>query len=274
MAASWAEFLANASAGVLEPALLDWLPRQRWFGAKTRTIESLHATNWVELAQSGARKRASFSANGDREAAPLLPALFFFDVAYFGGSSETYQIPLGIEIGADLDALMAEHPESIIVRMTTASGPAALYDASAREDFHQELLRLIAGNATLPLFDAGRSAREPAAAMPISPPASASPAAQPEASSEVTSPAPLPAPLSAQPGDAAAPPRTDGPISQSAGGLRLQPRESPSAGDVLPEEAGWMHAHRARFRPNGLLKNYHRAMSSGRAVKYVDSFRR
>jgi maltose alpha-D-glucosyltransferase/alpha-amylase len=236
MAASWAEFLANASAGVLEPALLDWLPRQRWFGAKTRTIESLHASNWVELAHDGTGRRVGFSANGGGDAAPLLPALFFFDVAYFGGSSETYQIPLGLGIGADLDAITAEHPESIIVRMTTAAGPAAVYDASAREDFHQELLRLIARNATLPLFDAGRSAREPVAAVPISPPVGALPAVQREADSEVSSPAPVPAPLSAQPGDAAAPPRTDGPISQSASGLRLQPRESPSAGDALPED--------------------------------------
>ena len=46
---------------------------------------------------------------------------------------------------------------------------------------------------------------------------------------------PAPAPLSAQPGEAAAPPRTEVPPTQSAGGQRLQPRESPSAGDVLPE---------------------------------------
>ena len=44
-----------------------------------------------------------------------------------------------------------------------------------------------------------------------------------------------PAPLSAQPGEAAAPPRTEAPQPQTAGARRLQPRESPSAGDRAPE---------------------------------------
>jgi maltose alpha-D-glucosyltransferase/alpha-amylase len=44
-----------------------------------------------------------------------------------------------------------------------------------------------------------------------------------------------PAPLSAQPGDAAAPPRADTPPTQSSGARQLQPRESPSAGNLLPE---------------------------------------
>ena len=119
--------------------------------------------------------------------------------------------------------------------MTTAAGTAAVYDATAREDFHQDLLRLIARNATLPVsrrrhVGAGargrndrRSARGRSSRRfsPRQPPAFA---------------CSVPAPLSAQPGEAAAPPRTDAPSTQSAGGQRLQPRESPSAGDVLPED--------------------------------------
>ena len=70
-------------------------------------------------------------------------------------------------MGADLDGVMAELPESIIAKMTTASGPAAVYDATVREEFHQELLRLIARNATLPLSDASSTSPE-AASMSIS----------------------------------------------------------------------------------------------------------
>ena len=151
LAASWAEFLATAGAGVLEPALRDWLPRQRWFGAKTRSIESVQASGWVEFARDGAAGLADFAAAGETQAGALSPALFFFNVTYFNGPPDRYQIPLAIGAGGDLDAVMAEHPESIIAKMTTAGGTAAVYDATVHEDFHQELLRLIAGNTTLPV---------------------------------------------------------------------------------------------------------------------------
>jgi maltose alpha-D-glucosyltransferase/alpha-amylase len=249
MATSWAEFVLNASAGILEPAMLDWLPRQRWFGSKTRTIESMHAASWVELASVGAEGPTGFAANSDGDTAVLLPALFFFEVIYFDGSSEMYQIPLAIGTGADFDAVTSEHPESIIARMTTAAGPAALYDATVREDFHQALLRLVARNATLPISDAGASTKDPAVTISVSPPVDASPAVQPEAGAGVSPPAP--APLSAQPGEAATPPRTDAPITQSAGGQRLQPRESPSAGQLLPE-GGRLDARASRAFPPDL----------------------
>jgi maltose alpha-D-glucosyltransferase/alpha-amylase len=234
LATSWTEFLANAGAGILEPALLDWFPRQRWFGAKTRTIESLRANSWVELRPDGS---VAFPTTGDDTSTALFPALFFFDVTYNGGSSETYQLPLAIGVGADFDGEMAEHPESIIAKMTTASGPAAVYDATVREEFHQELLQLIARNATLPLSDASSTSPE-AASMSISPRTDGTLADLPvDGTVAIATPAaaPAPAPLSAQPGEATTPPRTDGPNVPSASGHRLQPRESPSAGDVLPE---------------------------------------
>jgi maltose alpha-D-glucosyltransferase/alpha-amylase len=228
---SWSQFLAIAGAGVLEPALRDWLPRQRWFGAKTRTIESVHASGWVELARDGAAGLRDFAVAGDAQTGALSPALFFFDVSYFNGPPDRYVIPLAIGAGSDLDAVITEHPESIIAKMTTAGGNAAVYDATVREDFRQELLRLLAGNATLPVAEAGSLAAKAAAPMPAAGPADGTAAVQAQGGAVV----PAPAPLSAQPGEAAAPPRTDAPGTQSAGAQRLQPRESPSAGDVLPE---------------------------------------
>lgn len=45
-----------------------------------------------------------------------------------------------------------------------------------------------------------------------------------------------PVPLSAQPGEAPAPPRSAVPAASSAGAQRLQPRESPTAGNPMPLE--------------------------------------
>ena len=261
LARSWAELLAS----VLEPALLDWLPRQRWFGAKTRTIETVHASRWVELAPNRAgAESAPFEAAGSAEVTALPPALFFFDVSYFSGPSDTYHIPLAVGIGADLDRVMAEHPESIVARMTTAAGNAAVYDATLCEDFNQEMLRLIAGNATLPIAEGARLAVEPGTA-PAVPTSYEKLAAELQASPGI----PAPAPLSAQPGEAAASPRTDVPSTPSAGGQRLQPRESPSAGDVLPEGER-LDARASRAFPAELAtQKLSSRASQGRAVQYI-----
>jgi maltose alpha-D-glucosyltransferase / alpha-amylase len=221
---SWADFLASTGPAILEPAFRDWLPKRRWFGAKTRTIESVRANSWVELPS----KHGSLTPGGESEAEPVQPALFFFDVHYFEGLPDVYQIPLAISSGAALEEIAAKRPESIVARLNSATGPVILHDALAREDFHQELLELIAANATLAVSQEGKaSSGSDAAAELALDSGEEKPAETPIAVS--------PAPLSAQPGEAAAPPRTDAPATQTTGGRRLQPRESPSAGDSVPE---------------------------------------
>jgi len=220
---SWTEFLAGSAPSILH-ALRDWLPRKRWFGAKTRTIESLRVRSWVELPPHP----EGFSASGESEIAALRPALFFFDVHYFEGPPDLYQIPLAVSGEAALNNIAERSPDSIVARLASATGPVILHDAVASEAFHRELLALIASNATLPVAREGQTPSPSDAALASSHgTAEAVPADGPLALS--------PAPLSAQPGDAAAPPRTDAPATPSAGARRLQPRESPSAGDSVPQ---------------------------------------
>jgi maltose alpha-D-glucosyltransferase/alpha-amylase len=248
LTASWTEFLANTGTAILEQALIDWLPRRRWFGSKTRTIESVHVRNWVELDPKFEAKPDGFASAGATQASAIPPALFFIDVAYFNGPPESYQLPLALSTGAELDEVTAAYPESIIAKLTTAAGPAVLYDASQREALHQQLLRLIASNATLAVSEPGALARQAAAAAP-------------QADSETREPSiaevptgagvPAPAPLSAQPGEAAAPPRTNTAGTPSAGTQRFQPGESPSAGNVLPAD-GRLDARASNAFPAGL----------------------
>jgi maltose alpha-D-glucosyltransferase/alpha-amylase len=221
---SWTDFLAGAEASILQPALRDWLPRKRWFGAKTRKIESLRLRSWVELPPSA----DSFTTDGKLETAAMQPALIYFDVNYFDGPPDLYQIPLAISAGAAVEEIAANQSDSIVARLTTSTGPAILHDAFVREDFRQGLLRLIAANATLPVAHDG-----------VTVPAHLT---APEAlldsdgESRADTPAVIsPVPLSAQPGEAAALPRTEAPQTQTAGSRRLHPRESPSAGDTAPE---------------------------------------
>jgi len=226
---SWTEFLATADTSILQPALRDWLPRKRWFGAKTRAIESLRVRSWVELPPD----TGGFTPGGESETAAIQPALFFFEVHYFDGPSDIYQIPLAISVGEAMEEIAANRPDSIVARLTTSTGPAILHDAVAREDFHQGLLRLIAANATLPVSYDGAAA--PASGAPPEP--------LPVGNGESLADTPVPVlpglvspvPLSAQPGEAAALPRTEAPQTQTAGSRRLQPRESPSAGNSAPQ---------------------------------------
>ena len=220
---SWAELLATAGASILEPALREWLPRKRWFGAKTHNIESIHLRNWVELPHHS----GTFNAGDGSETGAAQAALLFFDVHYFDGPHDVYQIPLAISSGAQLDEIAANQPDSIVVRFTSSAGPMAVHDAVIGEEFRADLLRLIAANATLPVMRDGAASGSVAAPELSADGETVKPA---EAAAAVS-----PAPLSAQPGEAAAPPRTDAHASQPATGRRLQPRESPSAGDSVPE---------------------------------------
>ncbi len=238
----WTQFIAGGGSAILEPALLDWLPRKRWFGAKTHKIESVRVRNWVELASD--EKSRSASTNGSSvQAVPS--ALFFFDVTYFDASPDVYQIPLAVCTGAALDEIAGRQPESIIARLATSAGPAILHDATFSDDFQHELLGLIANNAILPVLENRNSTEAPNDGF--SPPSSIGADAQTVAvGSAVT-----PAPLSAQPGDTAASPRTETPAAQPTGASRFLPRESPSAGDSFPEQSR-LDAHASTAFPSVL----------------------
>jgi maltose alpha-D-glucosyltransferase/alpha-amylase len=249
---SWTEFLADAGPSILEPALRDWLPRKRWFGAKTRTIESVRVRSWVELPP----RSDGIIAGAASEPAAMQLALFSFDVRYFEGLPDVYQIPLAISAGAALDEISAAMPDSIVARFTSAAGPIILHDALVREDFHRELLELIATNATLPVLREGMAAPESDAALE----------APPDAGSDMAAGAPAavsPAPLDAQPGETAAPLRADAQANPSARARRFEPREFPSA-DSLPLHGERLHA-RASMKFTPAMAAHHLPSSLGSA---------
>jgi maltose alpha-D-glucosyltransferase / alpha-amylase len=161
----WPGLIAGHGLALLETVLPAWLPRQRWFGAKTRTIQSLLVRDWVELPVATAASSAILPV-GDLPAASSIPsALFFVELAYTDGSTDTYQIPLTFSTGAEVEELMAAHPLSVVTSLSTPTGLAVLHDATTREDLRQGLLRLIQRNATLALSTAGTAALEVAASL-------------------------------------------------------------------------------------------------------------
>jgi len=135
--AGWSGLISHGLP-LLESALRDWFPGQRWFGAKARAIQTLRVRDWVEL-----------PGNGD-ESSPHEPAmisvptaLLFLEIDFVDGSSDTYQLPLAYSSGDDAEDISASHPRSIIAHLTSPSGSAVLHDATVDESFRRSLLRLI-----------------------------------------------------------------------------------------------------------------------------------
>jgi len=132
---SWNDLLSGPGLSLLQELLPAYLVRQRWFGAKSRSISSVRILDWVEL--------------------PGIPAaIVFLEVTYADAASleatpDVYQLPLALTTGPEADAVRANAPASILASLTTANGPAVLHDAVAREDVRQALLALVATNAAL-----------------------------------------------------------------------------------------------------------------------------
>ncbi len=228
----WAGFLAGKGAMLLQTSLPVWLPAQRWFGAKTRTITTVCMRDWVELPSASMGCAPSF-ARGPHGEEPLPFALFYVEVNYKEGLPDLYQIPMAVGTGPERDRVTTEQSKSVIAAFDSTSGPSVVYDPSANPGFHQDLLKLIECNSTLGLLAHG-VAQMPALGAAASEPI---PALDDVPMPPVRAGANLPVaplPLSAQPGEAAAPPRSGASSGVSAGAQSLQPRESPSAGNPLP----------------------------------------
>ena len=127
--------LTGPGLELIQQILLTWLPHQRWFGAKSRSIHSVSIFNWVELPDLNAAL-AYLELNYDGDTADLAP--------------DTYQLPLAITTGSDADTIRTGAPATILATITTAQGEAILHDATAREDVRQYLLTLIETSRTLP----------------------------------------------------------------------------------------------------------------------------
>jgi maltose alpha-D-glucosyltransferase/alpha-amylase len=137
---SWQDLFAASGLALIQELLPAYLTRQRWFGAKSRTISSVRILDWFEL--------------------PGIPAaILFIEVAYAdsadGNAPDTYQLPLALTSGTEADAVRSTAPASILASLTTSSGPAILHDATAREDVRQALLSLIESEGHLIASNAG-----------------------------------------------------------------------------------------------------------------------
>ncbi len=169
----WSGLLSGHGLTLLQEALPKYLPNQRWFGAKSRTIAKVRVEEWVDLpgiAQQGTMPHDTASVlilptAALPSASTIGPALFFLELTYTDGSEQTYQLPLAFTTGTDAETILASAPSSVLATLHTPTGLAVLHDAVSREDLRQTLLLLIQTGASLPLNTVSTAALEIAATL-------------------------------------------------------------------------------------------------------------
>jgi maltose alpha-D-glucosyltransferase/alpha-amylase len=231
--AGWSGLFTTHGLAQIEAALPSWLPRQRWFGAKSRRIQSVRVLHCADLS-AAQPPVADHKTAEPSESALVSPGIFFVEVSYFEGEPDIYQLPLAISTGNRADAVTAERPDSVLTTLTSKSGIAVLHDATAREDFRRMELMLIERSASVPLTSVSvPSSSQTSTADRVGADRSYSERSSTEPATGETTTNILPAqplPLDVQPGEAASVPREDRPTAGIAGTQKIRPRESPMAG--------------------------------------------
>ena len=124
-------FLTAPGRSLLQQLLATYLPHQRWFGAKSRTIKTVSVIDSAEL--------------------PSLNAvLVVLLLTHDDESTSVYQLALTVTTGEAAEIIRASDPGTIVATVSTAQGPAILHDAIANEDVRQAILSLIETNGQLP----------------------------------------------------------------------------------------------------------------------------
>ena len=121
------------SPTALAPQLADYLPRQRWFGAKDRTIELVRILAAETLSEEGKwpallRVDADVSLAGDRD------------------DHVRYQVLLGLRPTGVACEFLAGHEPAVLGEFETSQGQALVYDALLDGELARLLLRVIAPN--------------------------------------------------------------------------------------------------------------------------------
>ncbi len=122
--------------GALRQALLEHLPRQRWFAAKDQTISDVRPAWYAEF--------------GEADDSVLLAEI---EVATADGGRHRYLLPLAVDWGEKQPAQRAPLAELTIDRISRGLELGALYDATQSDRFIQALQFGMAAGRSIPAGD-------------------------------------------------------------------------------------------------------------------------
>jgi maltose alpha-D-glucosyltransferase / alpha-amylase len=128
----WMSVLEGNGRRELEESILkSYIPRQRWFGAKSRTITATKIEDWAIFNQG-------------------VSTLAVVEIQYSEGPSDTYLLTLGLLFGKDAETLREESPNAFLARITANAGDGVLHEAIFNDTASEALLALITEGTELP----------------------------------------------------------------------------------------------------------------------------
>lgn len=132
----WETLLEGRERAILERSVLPpFIPRQRWFGSKSRTLETTSIRDWVKL---------------DTPEHDLPIVILYVRTYDSEGNYEKYQIPMAVVTGGLADQLLANNSAVVMSHVRTSTGEEGLLvDALGSDALCSRLLRLIAGSETV-----------------------------------------------------------------------------------------------------------------------------
>ena len=121
---TWDAVLDGFGQSQLELILVDYLPKQRWFGGKARRIRAARVVDWGEFAQSSA-------------------CLVLIEVQYETGAADSYLLFLAASYGPEADRLRQEFPAAVISPIISNRGRGVLHEGAFSDPACASLLSLI-----------------------------------------------------------------------------------------------------------------------------------
>jgi len=120
----------NGRRELEETVLRNYLPRQRWFGAKSREITGTRIEDWAVFNQGES-------------------ALAWVEVQYSEGDPDTYLITLGLMFSKAAEELRKESPNAVLTRVSTAEAIGVLHEAIFNDTASAALLAMISTHGEL-----------------------------------------------------------------------------------------------------------------------------
>jgi maltose alpha-D-glucosyltransferase / alpha-amylase len=128
----WESILEGAERRRFENTyLMEYLPTQRWFGAKSRQVKSMRVLDWAVLE-------------------PSKSALALAEVQYSGESPDTYLLALGVTLGERGEELRRAAPNAVIASLVAHGTSGLLHDAVFDDETCTALLSLIEKDEQIP----------------------------------------------------------------------------------------------------------------------------
>jgi maltose alpha-D-glucosyltransferase / alpha-amylase len=133
--AGWAGIFQGMGRKRLETVNLpQYLPQQRWFAGKARTIKAARIVSWAPIKESHS-------------------ALAMVEVQFETGEPEVYQVPFAITLGAAANELRRAAPSAVIASVLSEEMAGLLHDGVQDDSVCLELFSLIENGSELRASD-------------------------------------------------------------------------------------------------------------------------